>query len=267
MITKKRLCSILLVGVTTTLPISVWANSARTFINASHLYSNDFSLNQLSALHFFADQNAGGTYDEFGFLNTDSSIGADFIDGESENVYTLYGELFVNQLILSAAHSKNDIDSSDASSDLSQLAIGYLLNENTIVRLRHTKFDGNDSLNEIVIEHNYQLNDNDYIGISGSVDTDIDIINISSSYYAHIGNGRYFRAGVDYQKDCQENSIGVNARYYFAPNRSVGGSFSEDEYSLSYQHYFSFNLSVGGTYIRDDNNNTDALQLSIAGQF
>ena len=265
---NKHLKPTLLTLALLTASTNALSQSATTFVDLN--YVDTASSKTLNALHFFADQEAGGTFDEFGFLNTDSSIGASIGSSNDFNAYTLFGELFVGNIILGGAYTTVDIDAVNSSEDAAQLSIGYLFDDHTIVRYRHNDIDGLNAFGEFVVEHNYQINGNDYIGFSASVDTSFDQFNLGTSYFVALGNGKFARLGADYFRASNDDTIGINARYYFSPASSLGATYNENDYSLGFKHYFTFNIALEANYIKFDDNglsDNDTFSISLSGQF
>lgn len=234
----------------------------RTFSFAGIYDLGGENVSSIGFTHFFADQTHGGTYDEFGYLNTDSSISVAFVNSDFIDVFEISGEKFIGNLLLGGGYAKAETNFGE--SDGTSLKVGYLFNDNLILSAVHVDGDGLDGETEFAAEYNHELSDSDYFAVTATVDSEFDVFSISPTYFKKMSDLTYIRLGLDYLNTPGEDEIFAHADYYFSPTTSVGGSAGDGQYSIRGKHYLTFNVAVEAGYEDADEG---VFYLNLYGQF
>ncbi|WP_215399001.1 putative porin [Rheinheimera oceanensis] len=237
-----------------------------TGVNADHIRvsGNNETNWGLNGTYFFDKKVTLGPLDQFEYINKVTNVSASFSRVFDTNVWGVGGEYFAeNGLVVSAAHSR-------ASGDyINEIGLGYLVSDNFIVRARAVKPEDESTAYLFSASYNYQLQGNDYVGFTASVDDEFDYFSLSSKYFASLNEGRYIAVGVALADNDGSSSWAAEADYYFSKMTSVGLSYDKaDNYGLSAKHFFNANWALEARFA--SNTDTSALKiysLGVTGQF
>ncbi|MBV2130368.1 putative porin [Arsukibacterium indicum] len=218
----------------------------------------------LNGSYFFDKIQTLGPLDQFKYILNVSNVSASFARAFDENSYGIGGEYFAeNGLVFSAGHYRYD------DYDVSSVGLGYLISENFIVRAVAVKPEGDDTNFQFLASYNHQLQGNDYLGFTATVDDEFDFFTISSKYFASLGGDRFITIGATIADNDGDTSWGASADYYFSKLTSVGVSYDkEDSYRLDAKHFFNQNWALEAGFASNaDNSDLKVYSLSIIGQF
>ncbi len=237
-----------------------------TELRADHVRvsGDNETLWSLNGTYFFDKKQALGPLDQFEYINKVSNVSAAFARAYDDNSYGIGGEYFAqNGLVVSASHQRfGDFD-------VSSVGLGYLVSENFIVRALAVKPEGDDTSFQFSASYNHQLQGNDYIGFTASVDDEFDFFTISSKYFASLGGDRFITFGATIADNDGSTSWAAEADYYFSKMTSVGVSYNKDDsYSINAKHFFNPNWALNAGFGSNaDNSSVKVYSLSVIGQF
>ncbi len=228
----------------------------------------------MSSTYFFSDQKNGGPLDEFGYLNTDSSINMEVSDNKFGRQYTFGGEAFIGDFILGAEYKRTELDNTDSGDNDRLFKFGYLFFDSLIVSIEDKIFY-NDVRGFFSAEYDHNLGSSNYIGTTFSVDFNAKNYIVSSDYFGNLGNDTYLRAGFEYlyQKEDREPStdrLGASVAYYFSLFTNVGiKAYERGVYELNAKHYFNKNVALNITHMFQHKELIDErlTTLSLVAQF
>lgn len=268
---KKRLLPVLLFSTT------IFANEpVTTFASAGYSGFDDHSSVNLGLKHYFAKQQSNGVWDEFGYLDTDSSIAVSYIKNDndflSSDSYQIFGEYFIDNFIISGSHSSINVDAKSPylnpnDGDTNSIGLGYLFGDNLKVK---TTFSDQTSIFNVSAQYSHELNsDGDYIGITVDADSDFNSKSISADYFGQLQSGNYIRLGYRHDIFEYNSNTSYSGSYYFSPQTSV--SIETDLfalYNVSAKHYFNSNIAlVAGITAFDVDDTENSYWLGVVGQF
>jgi hypothetical protein len=221
----------------------------------------------ISAQYFFDNKTALGPYSEFEYINKVSNVFASYINVESGDFYStnMGGEAFVNNVLFGAS-----LDYSKGHDTANSVSFGYLFNDNLLVRVDRNAGDNMDAYYMVSAAYNHQLNDTDYIGVTFETDDEAETLSLSSRYFTHLGDDRYFAFNVAYQDFDVDNAWEVGANYYFNKATGISASFdSEDSMAIGLEHFFNPNIAVKVGYAQSEvgTEDADSFFLTVKGQF
>ncbi len=225
----------------------------------------------LASQYYFADQKSRGTLDEFGYLDTDSSISAGLGHSNFSDSAFIGGEVFLGDFIIGAgaSYSESDYFFSNQYSDSFSGHLGYLFNDNLIVKIDTFNAKGQKSQVDISAEYEHSLGGDNYLGFSATVDDELETGTVSSSYFSAVGGGQFIRASLYYHYsdvDCcsSYDSAVASAAFYFTPGFSVMANLIEGgAYGLGSRYYFNDNWALA-FYFNDDNDQPIGSKTYIA---
>lgn len=238
------------------------AKPVRTFADVGyHSYENGDDSYSAEFQHYFADQEHAGTYDEFGFLDTDSSVSAHYETSDKKDSGDISGEWFINNLLVGAGYHFVNADKGDHYDTM--LKLGYLFNDNLILSATHTMPDEGDDVTHLSAEYAHNLNDiGDYIGFTATTDDEFDAYTLSADYYGALKGGKYIRAGVALADDGDDTAWGLTGAYYFTAKTDVNLMLGKDEtYGIGAKHFINANVAISANYEEHDSNSSWELLL------
>lgn len=220
----------------------------------------------LSGTYFFDNKEALGPYNEFEYINKVSNVNANYLNVESGDYYSygVAGELFTGNFLVGAGYSDNKADV-----DATSFSLGYLFNDDFLVRVDAVDTDGADTVYNISAAYNHQINDTDYIGFTLATDDNTDYVTLSSKYFTHLGDDRYLTANVSFTDFDGDNTWSVGSSYYFTKATSVFATLAEDDlYEIGAQHFFNENIAVYAEFAsQDDIIETETYTIGLKAQF
>jgi hypothetical protein len=268
---KKRLLPLFLLSTTTC------ANEpVTTFINGAYLSTEQGSQYSIGLHHYFAPQTSNGVYDEFGYLDTDSSIAISYdkrsSDFSSSNYVVVSVELFLGNYIISASHASSDYkyetseQSGSGSDTASSFGLGYLFSDNLIIKA--DLYDYSDKI-EIGAQYSHELNSNgDYVGFSLNVSDDFNYKTVSADYFGQLSNGRYIRVGISHQESDGYGVTSYSTSYYLSEGMSISLQTDFDNrYNYSAKYYFTKSMAVEAQINTSVDSSEDTMIIGLSGQF
>jgi len=253
---------------------SAMATDYNSFSSINYLKLNNDTVNSdtygASSVYFLNKKTTLGPLNEFEYINKSSNIFGGFTDGDNANAYQLGGELFIDKWLVGGSY--NYLDKDNGNDDAYSLKLGYLINDNFLIKAQATRNNG-DTLYNFSAAYNVQLNDQDYVGFTYNTDDKFDAQTVSSKYFAALGSNNYVTAGLSYTRnDNSSNNLIASMGYYFNPNTSVSVSYDDDDdYTISGKHFFNKNyaLSVGysSNASTNDNEDYDLYSVNFTAQF
>lgn len=218
----------------------------------------------LDGTYFFDKKQTLGPLDQFEYINKVSNVSASFARAYDDNSYGIRGEYFAeNNFVVSASHQRS------GDFDVTSLGLGYLISDDFIVRVQAVKPEGEDTSFQFSASYNHQLQGNDYLGFTATVDDEFDFFTISSKYFASLGDERFITIGAAIADNDGDTSWAAEADYYFSKMTSVGVSYNkQDSYSLNAKHFFNLNWALeAGFGSNADNSDLKVYSLAVIGQF
>ncbi|WP_223670744.1 putative porin [Kangiella shandongensis] len=221
----------------------------------------------LSGTYFFDKKQALGPYNEFEYINKVSNVSAGYTNVETGEYYlaNVEGELFVNNVLLGLGFSDDKFDNNPT-----QFSLGYLFNDDFLVRVDATDPEEGDTVYEISAAYNHQINDTDYLGFTLSTDDDTDVVSLSSKYFTHLGGENYFTADFTYIDTDLDNFWKLGGSYYFSKATSVFASVADNDlYEIGAKHFFNENVALYGSFTSQDEDGIDAetYTVGLSAQF
>ncbi len=211
---------------------------------------------ELNSTYFFADQQNNGPLDEFGYLNTDSSIYGLVADNDFSTHYAIGGEAFIGDLIVGGSYAHSEIDFNGGYDSYARtLKLGYLLFDSLILSVENSKTEGYESQTFFSAEYDHGLGGGNYVGTTFTVDDEAENFLLASDYFGKLGHDTYLRAGFEYlyQKEDREPSsdrLGASVAYYFSSFTNVGiKAYERGLYELNAKHYFNKNVALNITHM------------------
>jgi hypothetical protein len=242
----------------------LFSNLAWTHTNIDGATANSILL---GGQYFFDKKTALGPYSEFEYINKTSNVFANYLNVETGESYglNLGGEAFVNNVLLGATLSESKGDNS-----ANTLSFGYLFSDDFLVRVDRYDGDNMDASYMISAAYNHQLNDTDYVGFTFGTDDEVEVISLSSRYFTHLGEDRYFVLEAGYQDNDFDNSWDLAAKYYFSKATGVFANFdSEDSVGIGLEHFFNSNIAGQVAFLQSEvgTEDADTIYLGVKGQF
>lgn len=263
--TLKYVLPVLALAATAT---SVSAEEYQLFteLNANHFRVNgDNETNwNLKGTYFFDKKQTLGPLDQFEYINKVTNVSAAYNRLFDTNGWNIGGEYFAdNNLVVSAGYQRFD------DFHVTSVGLGYLISDNVIVRAQASKPEDGDTVYLFSASYNHQLQGNDYVGFTASVDDEFDYYTLSSKYFASLDEGRYIAVGVALADSDGSSSWAAEADYYFSKMTSVGVSYDKDDnYGLNAKHFFNQNWALeAGFGSNTDTSDTKVYSLGVSGQF
>ena len=258
---KKALLPLLLCSTT-----SFASEPVRTFAELIYLNFDDVHTTGAGVTHYFADQSHLGAFDEFGYLDTDSSFSAgyahtssDFIGEIYSSTYVIDGEYITNNFLIGGTYQNTSNDYFDSSSK--NIRFGYFLQENLVVKALYS-----DKTEDFYFsgQYSHQLAGNDYFGVTLDTDQELNYVGASSTYFTHLGGDNYLRLGLDVS-DITEFDLDHSlfyAAYYFNAGTNVSLSATTDDWEHIGVKYFYQDNAAFFVDISNDSDNTMTFGLS-----
>ncbi len=214
--------------------------------------------------YYFDKKQSLGPLDQFEYINKESNISAGYSRLYGENVWTVGGEAFVDENVLLAARY-----SRIAGENISYLGLGYLFSDNFIVRADATIPKHGSASFIFSASYDLQLDGNDYVGFTATVDDNFDYYTVGSKYFASVGQESYVAIGGGYADNDGRSAWYAEADYYFTKMTSVGVQFDrEDDFSVNAKHFFDKNWALTAGYGSNfDTSDVKVYSLSLTGQF
>lgn len=235
---KKVLASSLLLALCATAS----ANDSKQWFNSAGIVHDSFDSENIlmaSSTYFFAPQQHAGVWDDFGYLNTDSSVGISYVNGKHDKVTNVNAEGFYNNFFVSA--SSNDL----LDGEIDEIAFGYLYNELKMsVRQVKESFSGDRNW-WVRGQYNHQINDSDYIGVTADLSEDGDGWGISARYFKALNNGRFIAvdAGIN-----DTDLDFITARYYLNEQWAVGAGLIDSNPQIEAKYFYNDTYQVQLTH-------------------
>lgn len=236
---------------------AVSADDYQTFVNFDYVNidatGGSYDGFALSAQHYFDTKSTLGPLAEFDYINTTSNVIAVYGDFEGDDTYILGGEYFVDNLLVGAAFQSYD------GFDVTNLSLGYLINEDFLVKLQAVNPEEGDTVYLLSAQYNHQLDGSDYLGFSFTTDDDFDNQTYSSTYFTKLEGEGYLKLGLNYHDGDFGDYLSTEASYYFNKMTSASVMLDDDgEFGVGFNHFFNQNLSIGADYTSaEDNGNRD----------
>lgn len=234
----------------------------------------------LGSTYYFAPRETLGPLKELEYINKTSNVFGGYVyedydlggyryllggyEHGSRDTAIIGGEYFAGNVLVGASYENTD----DA--DTFEASLGYLFAPNFLVRVDAEKTDGQSTDFYASAQYTHHLSGADYLGFTVRVDDDFDSRELSSKYFAEVGNGSYIALTADYANiSGGDNFWAGAAEFYFNKFTSVGASYDKnDDYELSFNHFF--NEQIAGKLAYSSNSDDSRLKvwsLGIRAQF
>lgn len=266
-----------LLTTTTLLLISglVTADEYQSITNSSYSSPTSSESFRLNSRYYFDKKSTLGPLDQFDYINKTSNIYAsydhysykharrfnlNYPNGKSESL-SMGGEAFVNNFVIGGSYNYSEGENSigyQANSKLGSLTLGYLLNDNLIVKAVASHREGQDTSYQFLSSYSLQINDTDYLGVSISTDEELDNTSVSSKYFTKLGANNYLAVRLSFLDSYYDDLWTVGGSYYFNRKTSVSVDYSNnDDYYLGVNYFLNKNVALNINY----NSNTDFSDL------
>ncbi len=243
-----------------------FAQDYRSFSDLEYSNIDSNSTLAASTKYYFADQSTNGTLDEFGYLDTDSSMYAYLYNGEQEDGIGLGGEAFIGKFIVGGAFNKSDHENNSNNSDSISAKLGYLLADNFIISLTVTEPDEGDTYGTFKAEYDHSLGQGNYIGFTATIDDSADAYSLSGSYFSRLQSQYYVRAGLSYEETGNDDTLALNGAFYLNAKTSFNAEVNTDSFrSIGAKHYYNKNWAVGGAL--EDHKHGNGFKIYLNAQF
>jgi len=245
---------------------TVSANEYQTFASIDYFnvedQSESFDAYSLSGQYFFNAKSTLGPLAEFEYINKTSNVFGRYTDIDGFDITSLGGEYFTNNFLFGAEFSFDD------NNDLTNLSLGYLINDDFLIKIDATNPEHGDTVYQYSAKYNHQLDNNDYLGFEFTADDDFDNFSYSSTYFTKLQGQGYLKAGINYEDGQFDDFWSVDASYYFNKMTSVSVMLDEDkDYGFGVNHFFNENYSIGANYISANDNDTDVYRINFSARF
>ncbi len=230
------------------------------------LEDDSYDTVELSGTYYFDKKESLGPYNEFEYINKVSKIDAAYVNRDSgENHLTqVKGELFVENFLIGAGYAEDKFDN-----DTTLFSLGYLFNDDLLVRVDAIDSDFSDTYYYISAAYNHQINETDYLGFTLATDDNTDYVTLSSKYFTHLGDDQYFTANVSFTDTDFGSTWALGSSYYFSKATSVSATLGDDDlYEVGAQHFFNENVALYASFAsQDDLVETETYTIGLRAQF
>jgi len=218
----------------------------------------------ISSRYFFAPQAHSGVWDDFGYLDTDSSIAVNYHDFDADNSFSVAGEAFIDNWFVTAGIT--DVGDPE---DGYNLGFGYLYDDKLKLSVRFNQGDNVRNSTWFKAEYNHELSGTDYIGTSLEVDDELDVWALSTRYFTHLGGEQYLSLDLGHTEiDTDRQSESVTSglvNYYFNRNFALGAGVVDSKLLLETKFFIddSYHVRVG----YQDLDRGEVYNLSFTAQY
>lgn len=220
----------------------------------------------LDGTYYFDKKESLGPYNEFEYINKVSNVGAAYTNWETGEYYTaeVSGELFVENFLIGAGYAEDKFDN-----DATLFSLGYLFSDDLLVRVDAMDTDGADTVYNISAAYNHQINETDYLGFTLATDDNTDYVTLSSKYFTHLGDDKYFTANVSFTDTDFGSTWALGSSYYFSKATSVSATLGDDDlYEVGAQHFFNENVALYASFAsQDELVETETYTIGLRAQF
>jgi len=233
--------------------------------------SNVYSL---SSIYYFDPKTALGPVDQFSYINKISNVSGSY--SQIENLYNdkdskvigIGGEFFVDRFVIGGSYNKFDTPFVD--DDTSLVSLGYLVNEDLLIKVTAFNPEEGDTQYSYLAKYNHQINKTDYLGLALTSDEDFDNSSITATYFTQLTGGKYFKSEMSYSdNENYGDNWRVKGQYYFNDYTSAYLQQQKGNYQeLGIKHFIDENIALSAGYQRNTKNSDDieTYTLSISLQ-
>lgn len=212
--------------------------------------SKDLNTYFFNSTFYFDKKKSIGPIDQFAYINTLSNLEGGYTQSENIGGYddTKYGriggELFVDKFVVSGRYSH--ADSFIGNTNNYRVSLGYLFNDNFLVRSFVHKTENIDATYRFEAKYNHQISQTDYIGFSASADEEIDNQEISATYFTQLSDGKYLKLSGEYNDNKTfDDNWSIKGQYYFNDKTSVYlQQQKNDVHSVGAKYFFTDSLAL-----------------------
>jgi hypothetical protein len=240
-------CSIYGAEAAQSLPEKAWFNSVSL---DKYKHSDKLALG-VSSSYYFAPQSSSGTLDDWGYIDTDSSVSVGYSHYDGSNASSVGGEFFLKQFIVSGAYSD------DSGDNASELGLGYLVNDQLKLKVNREHQNKNTDYSYSA-QYQHDLADGDYLGFAvtfGEQDS------LSARYFANVNGSDHVTLDVSYNHSDDDNDTSALAKYYVGQQYAFGAGVADGKAVLTGNYFFS------DEYYLTFNYSNDNTTLGFVGQF
>ncbi len=217
----------------------------------------------LNAQYYFDARPTLGPLAEFDFINQQSRISAGLFGVSGSRQYSLGGEYIMDSLVFSGTTAYD----SDSSSEFTSIGFAYFINKDFKLSISRESndglgglFDSDESVFNFGADYVYQMQGNDYVGVSYNTDEDFFLQSINTKYFTALSGGRYLTIDATlnvFDDDFfSDERLDLGASYYFNDYTSIGAGFNligdDDSYSLFARHFFNKRSSILLSYTNNE---------------
>lgn len=228
----------------TTLPEKSWFNSVSL---DKYQHSDELAVG-VSSSYYFAPQSSSGTLDDWGYIDTDSSVAVGYKHHDGNNLSHIGGEFFLNQFIVSGSYR----DSS--SSHQHQIGLGYLVNDN--LKLMVHRESGESSYSA---QYQHDLAAGDYLGFHVTLSDRHE--SVGARYFTNVNGSDHFTLNITYNHNDFDSDVSAVAKYYVGQQYAFGAGVADGKAVLTGNYFFS------DEYYLTFNYSNDNTTLGFVGQF
>jgi hypothetical protein len=258
------------------------ATNAEQYQSISNLNYNYVKFNngeeanstQIDSIYYFEKRNTLGPLDQFSYINQTSNIfGAysytdfDNVDFKSHDM-VIGGEYYTDNFLIGGRYIYSDNDEDNF--NIRNLRLGYLINDDFLVKVDYIDEEDDDSLFVFSADYNYQINSSDYLGFNATSDGDFEYKKISAKYFKKLNGTQTLVTNISAEDfEYSGSVITADVNFYFNDRMSLSGSFdTEDRYSVSGKYFLNKNIAVNtGYYGSTDNKNPKTFNIGLSAQF
>lgn len=216
----------------------------------------------LGAKYYFDTKSTLGPLAEFKYINTTSNIFGGFSENDGRSNTSLGGEYFNGNFSIGTSFNSADDD------DLSLLTVGYLINDDFIIKVHAGSPFGSDSSFAYQAQYNHQLDGSDYLGFSFITNDDFDYQAYSATYFKKLEGQSYLKAELDYHDGDGDSYLSTETTYYFNKMTSVSLMLDEDSnYGFGANHFFNESYSIGANYSSAKDYDYDVFHVNFSARF
>ncbi|MBQ4832106.1 putative porin [Pseudoalteromonas sp. MMG010] len=228
-----------------------WFNT----LQYSKITPDSINAYQATSSYFFADQQHSGVWDDYGYLDTDSNVSISYQNIDSESVTGFYGEGFINNWFVLAEVSDTDNFNNNT------LGFGYVYNDNLKAAVRLESVENDNNTLWFSSYYNTQINDTDYFGAGFEIDEHVDNWQVSSRYFSHLGNSRYFTLDTAYENG-EDNVFSALANYYFNTQFALGAGIQDSHLQLEAKYFINSRFFFTANFTDYDEGDETSIQFS-----
>jgi hypothetical protein len=263
---------LLISGLVTAEEYQSITNSSYSNFDSGFISSESFRLN---SRYYFDKKLTLGPLDQFDYINKTSNVygsydnnsykysrnyNLNYPNGKSERL-SMGGEAFVDNLVIGGSYNYSEGENSigyKGNSKSGSLTLGYLFNDNFIVKAVASHREGQETSYQFFSSYNHQINATDYLGMSISTDEEFDNTSVSSKYFTKLGADNYLALRLSYADGFGDALWSLGSSYYFDQKTSVSVDYnSDDDYFLGVNYFINENVALNALY----NSNKDSSEL------